>query len=115
MAKNLNRQSQQISSLKAQSLAPNYSTYLLMISFFFIETIALCSYEDNNTMYSSDKDPNIVISRFRHDLAIISEWFYENFMVLNTYKYYFLTVRFNEPFSDFSFNDTNTRKRFLRE
>ena len=36
----------------------------------------------------------------------ISEWFYEDYMVLNADKCHFLTVSFNEPFPDFSFNDT---------
>ena len=57
-------------------------------------------------MYSSDKNANIVIGRLRHDFAIISEWFYENYTVLNADKCHFLTVGFNEPFSVFSFNDT---------
>ena len=52
---------------------------------------------DDNILYSSDKNVNIVISRLRHDVAIMSEWFYENDMVLNTVKCYFLTVGFN-PF-----------------
>ena len=57
-------------------------------------------------MYSSDKNANIVIGRLRHDFVIISEWFYENYIVLNADKCHFLTVGFNEPFSVFSFNDT---------
>ena len=52
-------------------------------------------------MYSSDKNSNLVISILRHDFAIISEWFYENQMVLNPDKYHFLTLGFNEPFSEF--------------
>ena len=56
-------------------------------------------------MYSSDKKANIVISRLSHDFAIISEWFYENYMVLNADKCHFLTIGSNEPFPDFSFND----------
>ena len=57
-------------------------------------------------MYSSEKSANIVIDRLRHDFALISEWFYENYMVLNADKCHFLTVGFNEPFPDFPFNDT---------
>ena len=53
-------------------------------------------------MYSSGKYSNIVISRLRHDFAIISEWFYEKCMVLNLDKYRFLTLGFNKPFPDFS-------------
>ena len=36
----------------------------------------------------------------------MSEWFYKNYIVPNADKYHFLTVGFNEPFPDFSFNDT---------
>ena len=68
-------------------------------------------------MYSSDKNANIVISRPRHDFSIISEWFYEDFMVLNDDKGHFLSVGFHEPLPDFSFNGTQLkmlqRKRFL--
>ena len=34
------------------------------------------------------------------------EWFNENYMVVNAGKCHFLTVCFNEPFPDFSFNNT---------
>ena len=41
-----------------------------------------------------------------HDFATVSEWFYENYMVLNPDKCHFLTLGFNEPFADFSFKNT---------
>ena len=44
------------------------------------------NYPDDNILYSLDKNVTIVISRLRHDVAIMSEWFYENDMVLNTVK-----------------------------
>ena len=47
----------------------------------FIETTTLCNYADDNTVCSSDKNSNLVISKLKHDLAIILEWFYENYMV----------------------------------
>ena len=63
------------------------------------------------------KNSNNVISRLRHNFAIISEWFYENYMVLNPDKCNFLTLGFNKPFPDFSFENTIiknvTRERFL--
>ena len=46
-----------------------------------------------------------MINRLRHDFAIMSEWFYENYMALSPEKCYYLTLGFNEPFPDFSFND----------
>ena len=57
-------------------------------------------------MYPLDKNSNIVIRSLRHDFAIISEWFYENYLVLNPNKYHFLTLGFNKPFPGFSFENT---------
>ena len=42
----------------------------------------------------------------KHDFAIVSEWFYENYVVHNPDKCHFLTLGFNEPFPDFSFKNT---------
>ena len=57
-------------------------------------------------MCSSDKNFNIVIRRLREDFAIISEWFYGNYIVLNQNKCHFLTLGFNKLFPDFSFENT---------
>ena len=60
-------------------------------------------------MYSSGKNSNIVISRIRNDFAIITEWFFENYMVLNPDKCHFLTsfnLGSNKHFPDFSFEST---------
>ena len=42
----------------------------------------------------------------KHDFAIASEWFYENYVIHNPDKCHFLTLGFNEPFPDFSFKNT---------
>ena len=74
--------------------------------FLFIETNTLCNYADDNSVYSADKNSNIVISRRRHYFAIISEWFYEKYMLLNPDKCHFLTLGFNKPSPVFSFENT---------
>ena len=43
--------------------------------FLFIETTTLYNYTDDNTMYSSDKNFNVVIGRLRHNFAVPG-WFY---------------------------------------
>ena len=60
----------------------------------------------DDTMYSSNENSNIVISRLKYDFAIISECFYENYMVLNPDKCHFLTLGFNKPLPDFSYKNT---------
>ena len=78
----------------------------MQITILCTETTTLCNNADDNTMYSSDKNSDIVISRFRHDFAIISQWFCENYMILNPDKCHFLTLGFNKSFPDFSFKNT---------
>ena len=90
-------------------LGPLFFNIFINDLFLFIETTPLCNYADDNTMYSSDKNFNIVISRLRHDFTIISEWFYENYMLLNPDKCHFLSLGFNKPFLDFSFENTTIK------
>ena len=70
------------------------------------ETTTLCNYADDNTMYSWDKKSNIVMIVTLHDFTTISEWFYENYMVLNPDKCHFPTLGFNKPLPDFFFENT---------
>ena len=76
-------------------LGPLFFNIFINDLFLSIETITLCNDADDNTTHFSDKNSSIVISRLRHDFAIISEWFYENYMVPNPDKYHFLTLGFN--------------------
>lgn len=46
--------------------------------FLFIETTKFWNNADDNAMYSSNKNVNVVINRLRQDFMIIQEWFYEN-------------------------------------
>ena len=52
-------------------------------------TATLCNYADDSTMYSSNKNANIVISRLRYDFEIIYKCFYEKCMVRNANKSHF--------------------------
>ena len=62
-------------------LDPLFFNIFINDLFLFNKTTALSSYADDNTMYSSHKNSDIVISR--HDFVIISEWFCETYIVLN--------------------------------
>ena len=47
-----------------------------------------------------------MVSELRHVFVTISEWFYENYILLNADKCHSITVSFNEPFPDFSVSYT---------
>ena len=108
---------------KFNRCASNLFPWSLIFSIIFndlwsIETTTFCNYADDNTLYSEDKNANIVVSRLKHDFPIISEWFYKNYKIINTEKYHFLTVNFNEPFKYFPVSDSTienfTEDKILR-
>ena len=39
------------------------------------------------------------------DFAIISRWFYENYIAFNPDKFYYFALDFDKPFPGFSLND----------
>ena len=57
----------------------------------------LCSYVDDNTLHTPGNDGNAIINKLKQDFSKIFKYFYENFMVLNPEKCYFLTVGFQDP------------------
>ena len=99
------------------SLALYFSTFSLMVRIFLLKPLHLQLYRWKHYEVFF-RYTNIVINTLRLNFAIISEWFYENYIVINADKCHFLTVGFNKPFPDFSFNDTKienvTGKKILR-
>ena len=77
-------------------LGPLFFNIIISDLFLFIETFTLCNYADYTTMYSSDKNSNIVNGRLRH------EWLDVHYIVVNLDKRHFLTLDFNKAFPDFS-------------
>ena len=47
-------------------------------------------YVDGNNLFSIGKDINKVKDTHTKDFEIVTNWFYENFMVLNSKKCYFV-------------------------
>ena len=63
-------------------LGPLFSSIFINDIFLTIDKSTLCNYADGN-------NANAVISKLKYDFSKIFQWFYENFMILNPYKYYF--------------------------
>ena len=81
--------------------------------FLSIDKSALCNYADDNTLYTPSNDANAVINKLKQDFSKIFEWFYENFMILNIDKCYFLTLGFQDAQTNF-FYDNITIKKCIR-
>ena len=59
---------------------------------FFIEQTTLSNYADDNNLSISGEDKQIVKSRLSSDFMIVKEWFFENYMILNPGKCYFICI-----------------------
>ena len=83
---------------------PIFFNFFINDLFIFIEITIFCNYTDDNTMYSFSQ------KRQYCDRQIFRSYWngFINFVVLNADKCHLLTLGFNEPFPDFSFDNTTT-------
>ena len=97
---------------KAQSWDPSFSIFsIFSFSIFLsIDKSTLCNYADDNTIYTSGNNANAVINKLKQGF----KWFYENFMILNPDKCYFLTLRFQGAQPNLSY-DSITIKNISEE
>ena len=78
--------------------------------FFFLKDANVGSYADDSTLYAYNKNLESVICSLREDFSILSNWFYDNYMVLNPGKCHFMVfdVKENEQF-DLICNDVTLK------
>ena len=76
-------------------LGPLLFSIFLNDLFLFVENSNLSNYADDNTLYSSGNDLEKVKQTSRQDFEIVTKWFYENYMVLNSGKCHFICLAQN--------------------
>ena len=69
--------------------------------FLFVERSTICNYADDNTLFSCEKNFDIVYENLRWDFSIIKKWYFDNFLVLNPDKCYFMTLGAGKQVQDF--------------
>ena len=52
----------------------------------------LCNYADDNTLFAFGKTFAEVTRKLQNDFLILDEWFFNNFLVLNSDKCHFMTL-----------------------
>ena len=57
-----------------------------------IEQCTLSNYANDNNLSNSGEDKELIKSMFSSDFMIVENWFYENYMILNPGKYYFISI-----------------------
>ena len=73
-------------------LGPLLFNIFLNDLFLLVENSDLSNYANDNTLYSSGNDLEKVKQTLRQDFEIVTKWFYENYMVLNSGKCYFMCL-----------------------
>ena len=59
---------------------------------FFIEQCTLSNYADDNNLSISGEDKELIKSMLSSDFMIVENWFFENYMILNPGKCYFMCI-----------------------
>ena len=59
---------------------------------FFIERCTLSNYADDNNLSISEEDKELIKSMLSSDFMIVENWFFENYMILNPEKCYFMCI-----------------------
>ena len=80
-----------------------------MIVFFFLKDVNIGNYADDSTLYAYNKNLETVICNLK--FFILSNWFYDNYMVLNPGKCHLMLfgVKEDEPF-DLICNDVTLQQ-----
>ena len=60
--------------------------------FLFAESSNVCNYADDNTLFTFGKTFDEVTRKLQNDFLILDEWFFNNFLVLNSNKCHFMTL-----------------------
>ena len=84
-------------------LGPLLFNIFLNDLFYFINRANLSNYADDNQIYFSDRDPEVVKSVINGDLAVASRWFDDNKLALNPEKCKCIILPKNYP-CDLSFS-----------
>ena len=66
----------------------------------FIEECTLRNYADDNNLSISGEDKELTKSMLLSDFMIVEDWFFENFMILNPGKCYFMFIGKNASDSE---------------
>ena len=75
-------------------------------NFLFVSNSKLSNYADDNTLYTSGYNLEDVKEVLLNDLNKVTEWFFENYMILNEEKCHFISLGKNTENETFIFKDT---------
>ena len=75
-----------MTSAKTYVLLPQLCNIYINDRLLFIQNADICSYADDTTIYTCDKNLKDITHRLEHDFSVALEWFADNVMKLNADK-----------------------------
>ena len=90
-------------------LGPLLFNIFLNNLFLFVEKSDLSNYADDSTLYSSGNDLEKVKQNLRQGFEIVTRWFYENNMILNSRKCHFTCLGQNTVNETFVYDNSETK------
>ena len=90
-------------------LGPLVFNIFLNDPYLFVENSELSNYADDNTLYNCGNNLEEVKQTLRGDFQIVTKWFYENYMVLNSGKCHFMCLGKNIENGTYFFNNTEMK------
>ena len=73
--------------------------------FIFVDTAFLGNYADDTALYSIQNNPKSNQAILNYNFTTLQKWFYENYMVLNPIKYFYMCVGSKSDINDFTLED----------
>ena len=65
---------------------------LINYLFVFICFSTLCNYADDNNLFTTGTDIQLINQILSSDFRTLNNWFYENVLILNPVKYHFMSI-----------------------
>ena len=90
-------------------LGPLLFNIFLNDPYLFVENSELSIYADDNTLYSCGNNLEEIKQTLRGDFQIVTKWFHENYMVLNTGKCHFMCLGKNIENETYFFNNNEMK------
>ena len=94
---------------------PLLSNLFINDLFLFICFSTLSNFADDNNLFATGTDIQLINKTLLSDFRAVSNWFYENFMILNPGKYHFMSIGKDTCDEDVFYYDSLTLKNSNEE